>query len=80
MRLRFGLAKDKASEVNNERAAKRCYRQITRAINRCGFRVVDPPGFDPKMGMYGLEQWGTSVRLQRHWRPPGWVWLLPLPS
>jgi hypothetical protein len=78
MRVRFGLAKDKAGEVNNERAAKGCYRQITRAINRCGFCVVDPPGFDPKTGMSGLEQWGTTVRLQRHWRPPGWVWLLPL--
>jgi hypothetical protein len=78
MRVRFGLAKDEAGEINNERAAERCHHRIERAINRCGFRVVEPPGFDPKTGMRGLEQWGMSVRLERHWRPPGWVWLLPL--
>jgi hypothetical protein len=78
MRVRFGLAKDEAGESNKERAAERCHRRIERAINRCGFRVLEPAGFDPKTGMLGLEQWGTSVRLGRHWRPPGWVWLLPL--
>jgi hypothetical protein len=78
MRVRFGLAKDEAGEINKERAAERCHRRIERAINRCGFRVLQPAGFDPKTGMRGLEQWGTSVRLGRHWRPPGWVWLLPL--
>ena len=78
MRVRFGLAKDEAGEINNERAAEQCHSSIERAINRCGFRVFEPHGFDPKTGLRGLEQWGATVRLRRHRRPPGWVWLLPL--
>ena len=70
MRVRFGLAKDEAGEINKERAAERCHRRIERAINRCGFRVLEPAGFDPKTGMLGLERWGTSVCLGRHRRPP----------
>jgi hypothetical protein len=79
MRVRFGLAKGEAGEINYERAAERCHRQIERAINRCGFRVVEPGGVDFKAGMRGLARWAASVRLQRRARPPGWVLLfLPL--
>jgi hypothetical protein len=82
-RVLFGVSCNRFGRFQAETpAAAECHRVLQRALKRAGF-AVDHPGepFNPTLGLAGLREWASTVRLRRKSRRRAWallIFLLPL--
>lgn len=80
-RIRFGVTipVDGRFKINETEAARECYSQIIRAINKAGYREESVRQFEETKGFVGLCEWANTVRLQNtSFKLPEKWWLAAL--
>jgi len=76
-RIKLGLLISKDDKFADDIiAAKTCYKQIIKIINKSGFIIEDSKEFNAYDGMDGLCEWALSIKLKRK---KNWLLLLLLP-